>query len=134
MTFNTNETKLLSFNHHRDPLLVPLEMNRIELPEETSLRLLCLAFARSMDWKVASRKMGFLHRAPRFLTPEAILFLYKSTIRPCMEYCSHISSHGLNLLDQVPKRVVSLLGSTFGLSSDLQALLHRRDVASLSLF
>ena len=41
----------LSFNHHRDPLLVPVEMNGIELPEETSFRLLGLTFTRSMDWK-----------------------------------------------------------------------------------
>ena len=40
-------------------------------------------------------------------------------------------SHGLDLLDGVQKRVVSLVGS--GLSSDLQALSHRRNVASMSL-
>ena len=53
-----------------------------------------------------------------------------------MDYCSHIlgapRSHGLYLLDRVQKRVVSLVGSR--LSFDLQALSHRRDVASLSLF
>ena len=38
----------------------------------------------------------------------------------------------LDLLDQVQKQVVSLVGS--GNSSDLQAMSHRRDVASLSLF
>ena len=72
-----------------------------------------------------------------FLTPESILYLYKSTIRPFMEYCSHIwggapRSYGLDLLDRVQKLVVSLVGS--GISSDLQALSHRMDVASLSLF
>ena len=54
-----------------------------------------------------------------------------------MEYCSRICgvaprSHGLVLLDRVQKRVVSLVGS--GISAGLQALSHRRDVASLSLF
>ena len=39
-------------------------------------------------------------------------------------------SHGLDLLDQMQKRVVSLVG--FGLSSDLQAQSHRWDVANLS--
>ena len=98
-----------------------------------------------MDWKpdiqsiakAASWKVGSRYRAQGFLTPESILYLYKSTIRPCMEYSSHIwggapRSHGLDLLDRVQKRVVSLVSS--GLSSDLQALSHRRDVASLSLF
>ena len=55
-----------------------------------------------------------------------VMYLYKSTIRPCMEYCSHIlggtlRSHGLDLLDQVKKRVVTLSRRS-GLSSDLQAL------------
>ena len=96
-----------------------------------------------MDWKpqsiakAASRSVGSLYRAQHFLTPESILYLYKSTILPCKEYCSHIwggapRSHGLDMLDRVQKRVVCLVGS--GLSSDLQALSRRRDVASLSLF
>ena len=87
--------------------------------------------------KAASRKVGSLYSAQRFLTPESILYLYKSTILPCMENCSHIwggapRSYEIDLLDQVQKLLVSLVGS--GLSSDLQALSHRRDVASLSLF
>ena len=120
-------------------------MNGMESPEETSFHLLGLTFTRSIDWKpygqsiakAASMKVGSLHRAQCFLTPESILYLYNSTIRPCMEYCSHIwggapRSDGLDLLDQVQKRVVSLVGS--GVSFDLRALSHRRDVASLSLF
>ena len=38
VTFNSTEMKLLSFNRHRDPFLVPVEMNGIKLPEETSFR------------------------------------------------------------------------------------------------
>ena len=98
-----------------------------------------------MDWKIyiesiakaASRKVGPLYRAQHFLTPESTLYLYKYTIWPCMEYCPHIwggapRSHRLDLLDRMQKWVVRLVCS--GLSSDLQALSHRRDVASLSLF
>ena len=58
--------RLVTFNSHRDPLLVPVEINGIELPEEASFRLLCLTFTRSLDGKpytqsianVASRKVG----------------------------------------------------------------------------
>ena len=143
VTFNAAKTKLIYFNRHRYPLLVPVEMNGIKLSEETSFRLLDLNFSRSMDWKPYIQFIGcfkeseFPFWAQRFLTPESILYLYKSTIQPCMEYCSHIwggapRSHGLYLLDRVQKRAVSLVGS--GHSSDLQAMSHRRDVASLSLF
>ena len=142
VTINATKMKLLSFNRHRDPLLVPVEMNGIELTEETSFHLLRLTFTRSMDWepyiqpiaKAASRKVGSLNRAQCFLTPEFILYLYKSTIRPWIEYCSHICggaprSHVLDLLDLVQKRLVNLVCS--GLSSDLQARSRRRNVAHL---
>ena len=98
MTFNATKTKQLSFNHYRDPPFVPVEMNGIELPEETSFCLFGLTFTQSIDWKpsiqsiakAASKKVGSLYRAQYFLTPESILYLYKSTIQPCMEYCPHI--------------------------------------------
>ena len=145
VTFNATKTKLLSFHRHRDPFLVPVEMNGIELPEKNSFRLLGLTFTPNMDWKhyiqniamASSRKVGSLYRSQRFLTPETILHLYKSTIQPCIEYCSHLwagapKSQGLDLLDRVQKRIVNLVGSE--LSANLQPLSHRRDVASLSLF
>ena len=145
VVFIATKTNPLSFNRHRDPLLVSMEMNGLELPEEISFRLLGLTFTRSMNWKLyiqsiakaVSWKLGSLYRAQRFLTPESILYMYKFTIRPCIEYCSHIwrgapRSHGLDLLDRVQKRVVSLVGSRF--SSDLQAMSNRMDFVSLSLF
>ena len=81
----------LSLNHHRDPHLLPVEMNAIVLPEETIFCLLGLTFIRSMDWKPYiqsiikpdSRIVSSLYRAQRFLTPLSILYLYKSTIQPC---------------------------------------------------
>ena len=51
VTFNATTMKLLSFNRHREPIFVPVEMNGIDLPEETSFRLLALTFTRSMDRK-----------------------------------------------------------------------------------
>ena len=89
-------------------------MDGVGLPEGTSFRLLGLTFTLSMDWEpyiqsianAASRKVGSLYRTQRYLTPESILYLYKSTIRRCMEYRSHIwggapRSHGLDLLDRM---------------------------------
>ena len=49
VSFNATKTKLLSFNRHRDPLLLPVKMSGTELPEETSFRLLGLTFIQSMD-------------------------------------------------------------------------------------
>ena len=67
---------------------------------------------------------------------QGILCIYKSTIRPCLEYCCHIWAgapiSSLNILDRVQRRLFNLLGEN--LYSKLQPLSHRREVASLSLF
>ena len=68
------KTKLLSFSRRRYPLLVPVDMNGIELPEETRFHLLGLTFIRSMDWKAyiqsiakaGSRKVDSLYRPCKY--------------------------------------------------------------------
>ena len=54
-----------------------------------------LTFYSKLDWgsyiisiaKTASQKIGALIRSMKFLSPEVTLYLYKSTICLCMEYC-----------------------------------------------
>ena len=66
----------------------------------------------------------------------SILYLYKSQIRPKMEYCCHIwggaDQTSLSCLDRVQRRLRYLVGDE--LFSTLPPLNHRRDVSSLSLF
>ena len=72
----------------------------------------------------------------KFLSPEVALYLYKSTIRPCMEYCCHVwagaPSCYLELLDKLQKRICRTVGPS--LAASLEPLAHCRNVASLSLF
>ena len=72
----------------------------------------------------------------KFLSPEVALYLYKSTIRPCVECCCHVwacaSSSDLELLDKLQKRICRTVGPL--LAASLEPLTHRRNVASLSLF
>ena len=72
----------------------------------------------------------------RFLSPEIALYLYKSTIRPCMVYCCHVwagaPSCYLDLLDKLQKQICRTIGPS--LAASLEPLAHRRNVASLSLF
>ena len=71
----------------------------------------------------------------RFLSPEAALYLYKSTVGPCMEYCSHLwagsPSCYLELLDELQKQICRAVGPS--LTASLEPLAHHRNVASLSL-
>ena len=72
----------------------------------------------------------------KFLSAEVALYLYKSTIRPCMEYCCHVwagaPSCYLELLDKLQKRICRTVGPS--LAASLEPLAHCRNVASLSLF
>ena len=68
------------------------------LEEKTSFKMLGLTFSSKLDLgsyivsiaKTASKKIGGLIHSMKFLSPEVALYLYKSTIRPCMEYCCHV--------------------------------------------
>ena len=75
--------------------------------------MLGLTFSSKLDWgsyiisiaKTASKKIGALIRSMKFLSPEVALYLYKSTIWSCMEYCFHVwagaTSCYLELLDKL---------------------------------
>ena len=72
----------------------------------------------------------------KFLSPEIALYLYKSIIRPCMEYCCHVwagaPSCYLELLDKLQKRICRNVGPS--LAASLEPLAHPWNMASLSLF
>ena len=119
-------------------------MYRSVLEEKTSFKMLELTFSSKLDWgsyivsiaKTASKKIGALIHSMKFLSPEVAMYLYKSTIPPCMEYCCHVwagaPSCYLELLDKLQKRICRTIGPS--LAASLEPLAHRRNVASLSLF
>ena len=119
-------------------------MSNSTLQENSTISLLGLTVSSDLSWKKyiesiskkVAQRIGSLYRASRYLTPESMLYLYKSTIRPLMEYCCHVwagapKTH-LQLLDRVEKRAKNLIGQP--LANELLPLSVRRDVASLSLF
>ena len=72
----------------------------------------------------------------KFLSPKVALYLYKSTIQPCMEYCCHVQagvpSCYLGLPDKLQKRICRTVGPS--LAASLELLAHRRNGASLRFF
>ena len=106
--------------------------------------MLGLTFSSKLDWgsciisiaKSVSKKIGALICYMKSLSPEVALYLYKSTIRPFMEYCCHVwagaPSYYLELLDMLQKRICRTVGPS--LAASLEPLAHRRNVANLSLF
>ena len=105
------------------------------LEGKSFFKMLGLTFSSNLNWgcyiisitKTASKKIGALIRSMKFLSPEVALYLYKSTIRPCMEYCCHVwagaPSCYLGLLDKLQKRIYRILGPS--LADSLKPLAYR---------
>ena len=104
------------------------------LEEKSFFKMLGLTFSSKLDWgsyiisaKTASKKIGALIHSMKFLSPEVALYLYKSTIPPCMEYCCHVwagaPSCYLDLLGKLQKRICRIVGPSFAVS--LEPLAHR---------
>ena len=112
--------------------------------EKSSLKILRLTFSSKLYWsfyiisiaKTVSKKIGALICSMKCLSSEVALYLYESTICPCMEYCCHVwagaPSCYLDLLDKLQKRICRIVGTS--LATSLEPLAHHRNVASLYLF
>ena len=72
----------------------------------------------------------------KFLSSEVALYLYKSTIRPHMEYCCHVWDGAprcyLELLDKLQKWICRAVGPS--LAASLDPLPHCQNVAILIFF
>ena len=97
-------------------------MDGFLLEEKPSFKMLGLTLFSKLDWisyifsiaKTASKKTGALIHSMKFLFPEVALYRYKSTIRPCMEYCCHVwagaPSWYLGFLDKLQNRICRTVG------------------------
>ena len=95
---NAGKTQLVSFEWSNNTGSVDVKMDGSVLEEKTYLKMLGFTFSSKLDWgsyvisiaKTVSKKIEALIRSMKCLSPEIALYLYKSTICPCMEYCFHV--------------------------------------------
>ena len=96
--FNAGKSPLVSFDQSNNNGSIDMKMDGSALAEKSSFKVLGLTFSSKLDWdsyiisiaKTASKKIGALICSVKFLSPEVALYLYKSTIHPCMEYYCHV--------------------------------------------
>ena len=96
--FKAGETQLVSFDQSNNTGAIDVKIDGSVLEEKSSFKMLGLIFSSKLDWgsyinciaKSASKKIGALIRSMKFHSPEVAVYLYKSTIPPCMEYCSQV--------------------------------------------
>ena len=107
--------KLVLFDRSKNTGAIDVKMGGFVLEEQSSFKMLGLTFSSKLDWdsyiisiaKTASKTIGALIRSMKFLSPEAALYLCKSTIRLCMEYSCHVRAGApscyTELLDKLQK-------------------------------
>ena len=115
--FNAGKIQLVLFDRSNNTGTIDVKMDGSVLEENSSFKMLGLTFSSKLDWashiisaaKTASKKTGALVHSMKFLSPDFALYLSKSTIWPCMEYCCHVwavaPSCYLELLDKLQKRI-----------------------------
>ena len=142
--FNAGKTQLVLFDQSNNTDVIDVKIDGSVLEEKSSFKMLGLTFSSKLDWgsyiisiaKTASKKIGALIHSVKFLSPEVALYVCRSTICPCMEYCCHVwagaPSCCLELLDKLQKRICRNVAPS--LAASLEPLAHCRNVASLSLF
>ena len=126
--------KLVSFGRHKNNGSIDVKMDGSVLKEKSSFKMLGLTFSSKLDWgsyiisiaKTASKKIGALIRFMKFLSLEVALYLYKSTMHPCMEYCCYVwavtPSCYLELLGKLPKQICKTVSPS--LAASLEPLAH----------
>ena len=84
------------FDQSNNTGAIDVKMDGSALEEKSSFKMLGLNFSSKLEWvltfiaKTASKKIRALIRSMKFLSPAVALYIYKSTISPCMEYCCHV--------------------------------------------
>ena len=133
--FNAEKTQLVLSDWSNNIRGTELKMDGYVLEEKSYFRMLGLTFSSKLDWgsyiiyiaKTVSKKIGALIRSMNFLSTEVALYLYKSTIRPCMEHCCHVwvgaPSCYMELLDKLQKQICRTVGPS--LATSLEPLAHR---------
>ena len=89
---------MVSFDRSNNSGSIDVKMDGSILEEKSSFKMQGLTFSSELDWgsyiisiaKTASKKIGALISSMNFLSSEVALYLYKSTIHPCMEYRCHV--------------------------------------------
>ena len=145
ISFNQSKTKQAVVSCKRNQKVPSVLMNGDELNTSASFTQFGLSLSSNLNWKThihslakhASQKLGFLARAHGFFSSSHLLSIYKSQIRPSLEYCSHVWGGAPKstrcLFDNVQSKGIRLISNP-NLPKPLQLLPHCRLVGDLSIF
>ena len=98
VNFIAGKTQLVLFDWSNNTDTIDVKVDGSSLEEKLAFKMLGLTFSSKLDWssyfisipKTASKKIGALIDSIKSLSSGIALYLYKSTICPCIEYCCHV--------------------------------------------
>ena len=135
--FNTGKPQLVSFDRSNNSGAIDVKIN--------GWKLRCQGWLFLPNWIGALTLSLLLKLPPIKWEPWFVLWsffswgcstLYKSTIQPCMEYCSDVwagaPSCYLELLHKLQKQIYRIIGHS--VATSIETLAHCQNVASWSLF
>lgn len=143
--FNVSKTQACIFTNKRTVDIPPIVFNSEVICEAPNLISLGMSMSENNVWhdhmveatKKAASRIGFLRRAKLYLNSENLALIYKSFIRPVLEYNSHIwagaPAASKRFVDKIQKRAIKMINDE-AFTSSFDSLDHRRTVASLCLF
>ena len=103
---NIGKTQLVSFDWYNNTGAIDMKMDGSVLDEKSSFKMLGLTFSSKLDWGSCIISIA---------KKEVPLYLCKSVIRSCMEYCCHVwggaSNCYLELLDKLQTRICRDVGA-----------------------
>ena len=116
-------TQLVLFDWSNNTGAIEVKTYRSVLEEKSSFKILGLTFSSKPGWGSyivsIAKRMGALPCSMKFLSLEVALYLYKSTMRPCIEYCCCVWPGTPNcyskLLDLLQKRTCRTVGPVLNL-------------------
>ena len=132
--FNAGKIHLVLFDCSNNTGTIGVKMDVSVLEEKSPFKIVGLTFSSKLDWgsyiisiaQTASKKNGALIHSMKFLSPEVTLYLYKSTIWPCIKYCCHVWASApscyLELLDKLQKQICRTVVPS--LATSLEPLAH----------
>jgi len=122
MSFNPSKFQAITFSLKRMSAQRPLHFSGFSITDNTTLKLLGVIFSSDLSWRGhlstvserATRQLGALRRAKRYLSRRSLVILYKSIVRSTLEYCCPLwvgspASH-LDILNRIQRRGTSILG------------------------
>ena len=133
--FNAGKTQLVSFDWSNNTGATDVKIDGSVLKGKSSFKM--SGFTRGSyiiaTAKNVSKNIGALMCSMTFLFPVVALYLCKSTIHQCMEYCCHVWADALScyleLLDKLQKRICRTIGPS--LATSLEPSAHCQNAASL---